>query len=356
MILRTTVRTAAALPAALLALVACTPAPVAAPPRPPVPEPAPVLVAASREGAIVLDPRSESFLGLTRTGQRAWQDRRAFHSGAQALCLARCPDAVFSGTWKPTGPDPAPWTRTGASVRPFGKSSSPIRRILTARTASDSVIAEGPAGGAGWLRLIRPAGKPVRVPVPLTADVLWVEDAGRTTALAVATDRVLWFGRDRDGWRLLRGGLPAARTWGACTAGDGELSVLLGDTPRLVLGRERTVPLRTDLEVPGECAAGRESAVIVSRWKDESGRPFTAIRGVDTSGAQTWARDLPAEAQVRADPSGRRFAVVHDGTAELVDQRGRTTATYRNTLSAVYAETGELVLLRQDYGVRWLTP
>ncbi|WP_336204195.1 hypothetical protein [Nonomuraea sp. LPB2021202275-12-8] len=346
---------------AALAATACATAP-----PPPVPEIAPVLVAASAEGVVVLDTAAESFFGLTRTGRQVWQDRAAFHSGAVPVCLARCPDAVFSGAW--TGPDPRPWHATPAGPRPFAAapsttapstsapSTSSVRRVLSARTSRDAVIAEGPAGGAGRLRLIRPDGEPAGVPVDDAAEVVWSEDPGGTTALAVAGDEVLWFRHDRRGWRRLPGGLRAGRTWGACTAAGGERAVLVGDAPRLLSGRGRAVPIRTDLEVAAECAAGRGSAVLIARWKDERGTPFTAVRGVDGTGAQTWAREVRAEAHVRADPVRDRFVIAHGGGAELVDGGGRTLKTYPGVSSAAYTGDGQLVLLRADRGLHWPAP
>ncbi|MET8389801.1 hypothetical protein ABZV14_43150 [Streptosporangium canum] len=352
--------------AAALAVGACSPPAPAASAKvhtsenPEPPGTGAVLIAVSSEGAVVLDTRAGSFLGIDRAGRRIWQDRTAYRRGSEAVCLARCPDAVFSGTWDASGPDPSPWRPTPTGAQPFPGTGSSIRRVLTARSPSDAVIAEGPPDGAGRLRLVRTEGTPIRVPVPAAAGVVWSENATRTTALAVARgpgDRseVLWFRRDRHGWRPLPGHLRAGPAWGACTAGQGEIAVLVGAEPMLVLRRAHPVPIRTDLEMTGECAAGQAGAVVIARWKDDRDRPHTAIRGVDTSGAQTWARDIPAEVQVRAETSGKRFVLVYGGTAELVDQRGRTTATHTGVLSAAYTATAELVLLRDDYHVQWLT-
>ncbi|GAA3507580.1 hypothetical protein FHR32_001169 [Streptosporangium album] len=345
---------------AALAVGACSPPAPAGSAAARAAEPGAVLIAASPEGAVLLDPRTESFLGIARNGQRIWQDRTAYQRGSDAICLARCPDAVFSGTWDAAGPDPSPRQPTPTGTRPFSTTDSPIRRVLTARSPSDAVIAEGPADGVGRLRLVRPDGPSIQVPVPAAADVVWSENPARTAALAVARgpedkSEALWFQRDRGGWRPLSGHLPAGPAWGACTAGHGELAVLVGAEPMLILRRARTVPIKTDLEMTGECAAGQAGAVVLARWKDDRGRPHTAIRGVGASGAQTWARDIPAEVQVRAEPSGERFVLVYDGTAELVDQRGRTTETHTGVLSAAYTEVAELVLLRDDYSVQWLT-
>lgn len=75
-----------------------------------------MLVAATSDGAIVADVPEETFRGVDRSGRRVWTDAGAMGAGADAVCAERCPDAVFSGSFQPSGPDPEPWlsARTAA--------------------------------------------------------------------------------------------------------------------------------------------------------------------------------------------------------------------------------------------------
>ncbi|MFI0420939.1 hypothetical protein [Spongiactinospora sp. 9N601] len=340
-------RSALTVLALILAICACSPGEKAREQGP-----GPELVAASPEGVIVLDPRERSFSGVARTGLRTWRDTVAYEQGSTAICLSRCPDAVFSGAWEP--PHPSPRRPGPAGVQAFPGPGSPIYRVLSARSATDAVIAEGPRDGAGRLRLLRTGAAPTSLAVPSAAEVAWAENPQRTLALAVIAGKALWFRRDQRGWRPLQARVPVGAAWGACTAGDGELAVIVGERPALLLDRTRTITITTDLAVTGECAAGRSGAVVLARWRDQAGAPHTAIRGLDATGAQTWARDIAAEAQVRAHPSGTRFVLTYGTAAEVVDQAGRVVARHPGVLSAAYTSAGELVLLDGDGTPQWL--
>ncbi|WP_188194183.1 hypothetical protein [Nonomuraea sp. SYSU D8015] len=345
-------------PAVIMACVLAAGACSAAAPTAPGVRPGVALAALSTDGAVLLDMESESFLGIARNGGRVWHDRTAFQQGSHVICLTRCPEAVFSGGEALDGRAIASWSPIPSGQAAFMNSRHPVLKVLSARSASDAVIAEGPVSGKGRVRVLRTDGSSHDFDVGDAASAVWGEDPGRATALLVmgGDGDALWFARDRHGWRPLPGRLPANQAWGACTASRGELAVLVGPEPVLILERTRRLPIRTDLEFVGECAAGRSGLVVLGRWKDTQGRPHTAVRGVDRAGVQTWARDFATEVQVRAAPSGERFILVHGGRAELVDNSGRTTATYEGAMSAGFTATGELVLVRDGHQVEWLTP
>ncbi|MFF4986344.1 hypothetical protein ACFY19_04105 [Streptosporangium saharense] len=307
------------------------------------PPPTPTIVAVSSDGVVVADPGSGSYRGYSSRGEPRWTDREAYRQGAEVVCAARCPDAVLSA---PAGDVPT-WRRPMGHAALGGAEG---KRVLSVRGPSDAVLAEG-----GWLTLLRKGVRRTRIPIPGAAGLLWVEDPARSAALIayddpdVAGADIRWFRRDRHGWRPTGRTVPAAGVWGACLADGGDLTVLTGPGARMLVNG-RTVPLLTDLKVAAECAAGRDGAVVLDRWVDERGVRHTAVRGVGVDGRQTWARELATEVTVAAEPDGRRFVLVHDGTAEIVDARGRTTSRFGGVVAAAFARKGELVTL--DAGAR----
>jgi hypothetical protein len=316
------------------------------------------ILAASSSGAVVADPATASYRGYTSAGDLVWVDREAYRRDAEVTCAARCPDAVVSTFDEEGRPGPA-WLRSGGRARPLALSGSPVRLVLTMRGPSDAVIAEGGRHDGDRIRVDRTDGTRLRVEVPSAAHVLWVEDLARTVALAVygrpdgSGGTVLRFGRDSHGWRPVGHGVPVDGVWGGCVAGEGEPAVLAGPKATL-LAREGPVPLRTDLQQVGECTAGRHGAVLLSRRLDGRGTPHTAMRGVDPAGHQVWARDLPAELEVAADPSGRNFALVGDGAMEIVGQDGQTISRRAGVDSALYTESGGLVVANRTGVLEWL--
>ncbi|MET8002651.1 hypothetical protein [Nonomuraea glycinis] len=308
----------------------------------------PSIVAATSEGAVVADNAAEAFYGLDRAGREVWRDSPAYKSGTLAICQARCPDAVFSGSLEAEGPDPAPRTPRGA----FTTSDSRVRRVLTARGASDAVIAEGDGAGKGSLRLIRPSGQATRVPVDDVAGVAWAEDASRTSAVATSGGRVLWFRHDRAGWReVARAGLDGPGV-AACTSGG--TAVITGEQTHLLTMAGKRTPVATDLETVTGCVAGGTNVAVFAHWQDGAGNRHTGIRGLDGQGRPVWKRDIAAEAQVGAHPFGTAFVIAHGGAVEVVDAAGRTLATHAGAVSAAYTPAGELVLLNASGKISWL--
>ncbi|MFC4586277.1 hypothetical protein [Sphaerisporangium corydalis] len=359
----------------------------------------PTILAASAGGAVVADPVTGSYRGYTSAGRLVWADREAYRTDAEVTCAARCPDAVVSTSGEDGRPGPA-WLRSGGGVRPLVGTGGPVRRVLAMRGPSDTVVAEGGRDGRGDLvRVERTDGAGFRVQVPSVADVLWVEDLTRSVALALygrhggTAMTVLRFRRDGHGWRPDGRGVRVDGVWGACDGGEGGPAVLAG--PRAVLlsggrgallgggkegllgdgrgallggGREgllggersgllgggRSVPLVTGLPQVGECVAGRYGAVLLARRLDGDGTPHTDLRGVDPAGRQVWAREVPAEVEVAANPSGRRFALTGAGIMEIVDQAGRTVSRRAGVASALYTGTGELVVASAAGVIEWL--
>ncbi|MFI7636799.1 hypothetical protein [Nonomuraea sp. NPDC049400] len=309
----------------------------------PVTERPPEIVAVSAEGVVVADNRARAFYGLDRSGRELWRDPAAYAVGADVICQAHCPDPVFSGSAE--GADPEPRSLSGV----FARSDARIRRVPTARNASDAVIIESDGAEEDGLRLIRPAGKDTRI--RLKGVVSWAEDASRTTAVATSGKQALWFRHDRRGWREVARDTLAEPVTALC-ASDGT-AVVEGERAYVLTGSGKPVPVTTTLPVLAGCAAGTQGLVVYAYWRDGDGRRFTGVRGVDSAGKQTWSREIAAEAQIRAHPSGAEFLITYGGAAEVVDPAGRTMARHPGTASAAYTADGELALLTTEGRLRW---
>ncbi|GLW20993.1 hypothetical protein Mame01_10360 [Microbispora amethystogenes] len=322
--------------------------------------PGAVVLAASSSGAVVADPATRSYRGYTSAGELSWIDRDAYRNDAEVVCAARCPDAVITAAGR-DGTNRVR-LRTGTRARLMAPARAPVQRVLAVRGPSDAVLVEDGRGGRdARIRVDRTDRTRVRVDVADTAGVLWVEDAGRSAALAVyrgpghAGTSVLAFRRDGRGWRPGGPPRPVAEAWGGCLGGVRGPAILAGPRGTL-LAHGTPAPLTSDLPQVGECAAGRDGAVLLARWIDAGGTAHTALRGVDATGRETWARDVPAEVEVAAHPSGRQFALSGQAGLEIVDQAGRTLVRAVGVSSARYTETGRLVVVNGAGTPRWAEP
>lgn len=319
-----------------------------------------MLLAASGTGAVALDRGTATFIGVDRSGERVWTDPHGPTYGADVRCVDRCPAAVVSGSADLRGPSPAPRLFTASSATAFPVPAAHRRQVLTARSPADAVVEEGDAAGRTWLRVLR-SGSDERIPVEAPAQV-WAESPDGTVALSfarvvgIAGARLRWFARDRGGWRLADDRAPRGDVWDACVADGGQVALLTGRAPALLLGRRERVPLRVDLEAAGECAVGRRGGAVVQRSKDSRGVIRTAIRWVDLDGTQVWARDYSSEAFVAVDPAGTHAAVAHDGTLEVLDAGGKVVRTRPGVQAVRFTADGQLVIVTADGRVEWLPP
>lgn len=296
-----------------------------------------VLVVADDTGAIVFDTTGVLH-GINRDGTEAWSDRRALTVGADARCLAHCPDAIFSGVNDPIDS----WQVVAGHNTPF----APATRVLTARSTSDAVFVNG-----SDLRITRPDGTEE---IPVGTGIAWAENADHTAAVTYSTDTagpVRRFAHTSDGWHRLPDGPPVDQSWAACVAGP--TTVVTGAKPVIVQEGQSALPVRTDLRSVGECAFGTAGGVVLERSMDGGQRRRTAIRGVDQRGQQTWARDVLGEASVSAAPDGQRFALAANGKLDVVDGAGKTVTGRPDVASARFTASGTLVTVSPNGHVEW---
>jgi hypothetical protein len=339
----------AALAGGLVLVAGCS---AASPGQPPQQRQDFTLIGASSDGAIVLDVRTDTLIGVSRSGKQVWTDHQALARNADARCMAQCPDAVFSGVGSSEGPDPEPWTSAG---QPLQLDATPVRRVLTAKSPTDAVVVEGDEQNS-WLRLIRP-GAPAEK-VPLTSNrIRWFENADRTAAVAFSTAQddttatVMRAQHDETGWHIVENKSPRGEVWGACVTG--KATALVGIEPALLLSDGHRIPLRTDLSSAGECAFGEAGGAVLERSVNQDQARTTSIRGIALSGEQTWSKRVSGEATLAVDPSGTTFAVASLGKLELLDAGGKTTSTQDDVAAARFTSTGELVTVSRTGQVQW---
>jgi hypothetical protein len=316
-----------------------------------------LLLTATAGGAVLLDLKSNVYIGVDRDGRRVWTDRDAYARGASVVCAGGCPDAVVSGAYRDDPTEPAPLLYTGGTPAPFAVPHAKRRTVLTARSSGDAVVAETDGQGASWLHLVRPGGAER---IPLNApEAGWFESPDGTTALLLprvpsGTATVRWFVRDSGGWRATGYSFNAVELRDACVVRDGRTALLAGPQPLLVLDRTGTVPVRTDLPVVSECSLGERGGVVLAR-SFHGPRHRTDVRGIGLDGAQTWSRGYDSQAAVATDPSGERVAIAHDGILEVFDRAGQLVRGEPDVEGVRFTAEGQLVVVGPDGGVRWLS-
>lgn len=320
-----------------------------------------VLIDADRHGAIVVDGRTRAAMGIHRDGTVAWRLPLEPAAALPVGCLASCPDAVLSGSTasvnSPAVPDPDPVMIVAGRPRTLAEPAAPVkRRVLTANTAADLVLATADADEASLVVYRGGAAQRVDSGGWHTS---WSSTVDGRHALAVTSvsagvSRARWFDRDAGGWRPAGAAFPVAGT-GSCVAPDGERAMLLGQRPQLVDRGGAGIRI-TGLDTAGTCALAAGGGGIVGELLLRMSGPLTRLRSFDAAGTVTWSRDLPAEARVTADPTGPRVAYVTGGSLYELDPRtGAPLRTVPDVQAAGYDETGALVVIGADLTVSWLT-
>jgi hypothetical protein len=322
-----------------------------------------VLIDADAGGAIVVDGRGRTALGVRRDGQVVWRVALDNDAPLPVSCVDACPDALFSGsvasTNEPSVPGPEPVLILAGGRRalpgPAGPDQPGQRRVLSAAGADDLVLSIVDTTGRAWLELHH--GRSLDRVAVGGRRTSWSPSADGAHALAVTElaagqGEARWFDRGRGGWQLAAG--PASVTGHAsCVAPTGDRAIVLGQAPAVVdrAGLRRDV---TDLDTVGTCAFAGTGAILAALSQRPSG-PEARVRVIDAAGRVTWASDLPHDVRVGADPTGARVAYVAAGKLHEFDTRtGAPTRTVPDVRSARYDGAGELVVLRPDLRVAWL--
>ncbi|MGV9566052.1 hypothetical protein [Streptomyces sp. NPDC003480] len=300
---------------------------------------APVILDADRYGALVLDPRSATVVGVDEHGTVRWRDRNLAGS-AEVSCLRRCPDAVGSGSAEGTGPSSTIW-RIG-SVR---RVQAAAGLVLWADAPSDAIVARTVPGGTQVLE-IRRSDRSWQYPL-----------AGRDPQLFTARDRsravLLTFEGQQAHYRVLTRG-PAGWTvskpsrtaaTSACLAGQ-RAPVVLYDANHAWLAPPGRGALRAlPVTHVGRCSLTTDS-ILVQRFTDDTDHgPQTATRLLDTSGHVKWQRADPGLHPANADPDTGSIALPTDAGVLILSQAGGIVHRIPGAVDAQFTSAGCLVLL-----------
>jgi hypothetical protein len=330
-------------------------------PTPHAPASPGVFVGVDEYGAVFIDARRRRSLGILRDGTVAWQRRLDAREPGPIGCLARCPDAVFSGNAasanSPAMPDPTPEIVLAGQRQAFvAVPAAGKRRVLTARAADDFVLATGDA--SGWFLEAHHGSEVTRIGVG-GYHTAWAQSADGRHALAVTvvgigTGEARWFDRRERGWVLdpITQATPVSGV-DSCVSPDGQHAILLGQRPA-VLGRDgRQTPI-TDLESAGTCAWAGAGGIVAS-LSTRTGGELSQLRGFDGDGRQTWRRDVAGTVSVAANPvSGSAAYAALDALHEVDLSTGAELRTVRDVGSVRYDSTGALLVASPAGDVRWL--
>jgi hypothetical protein len=317
-----------------------------------------VIIDADPDGAIVFDGREMAFRGVRRDGTEAWRAPADTNAPAPSGCLARCPDAVLSGSAASANsgsmPDPSPVFIVDGRWSPADVSGTK-RDVLTAAGPADFVLSTGDGAGQWWLEVRFDAETVSRVPVG-GFHTSWQESADRRRALAITTTdggdhEARWFERRGAGWQPGEPGVPVAGTT-SCVRPDGESAVLIGQRPAVLDRGGRQEPV-TDLELAGTCALAGAGG-IVADLSHKVGGPRSDVRVFDAGRSVTWRRSVTGEAVVTADPSSGRVAYTGpDGLREIDTRSGTELHSVAEVRAARYDRAGDLVVVYAGGEVSW---
>jgi hypothetical protein len=349
----------------------------AGPRRIPVPEAdrAPVIIDADPHGVVFLDTAARRFVGARRDGTIAWRAPAGDHDPTAVMCLARCPDAVLSGSTasliSTDVADPEPVLMIDGRPQPLASLPGPRRWVLTARGVDDLVLHTGDGNGQWWLE-VRHATRVERIPVsgPRTS---WREDPTGQHGLAVSSaspkpfnpdtagpastasgpaHEVRWFDRDGEGWRPAG---TAERVVGAvaCLDPDGSRALIVGQRPILLDRTGSRAPV-TDLERAGTCALTRAGGIVADLTRGTAGSR-SLLRVFDASGTVSWRAETPHAVALAADPTGARVGyVAADSFVEIDPRSGAVLRTTGGVRAAGYDGAGRAVVIQTNLSVTWL--
>ena len=324
-----------------------------------------MVVDADRYGAIVVDARGPTAIGVMRDGTVAWRSPLDPAAPIPVSCLARCPDAVLAVSAASAGsatvPDPDPVVidadgRRALAVPAGSPEAAAVKRqVLAADSATDFVLATAGTAGRATITLHR-AGEVHRVPVGGARSTWAADAAGRhalvVTTIAAARAEARWFVDSGAGWRPEGRTVPVTGN-GSCVAPAGDRAIVLGQRPEFLdRGGSRT-PV-TDLGSVGTCAFAAAGGIAGELLQRPAG-PLSRLRAFDATGAVTWSADVTREARVTADPTGARVAYVAGGELRELDPgTGAALRTLPGVEAAHYDGDGSLVAVTPTLEVTWL--
>jgi hypothetical protein len=228
------------------------------------------------------------------------------------------------------------------------------RRILTADSGEDFILAGGEPAGGGWIDIHHPGAPVRRLPVG-GFDSTWYRSADGRHALAITSvagdNEARWLTRTGQGWQPASAAMRVSGV-AACVTPDGSRAFLLGQRPA-VLDHDGNQRSLTDLASAGACAWARSGAIVAELSASSGGRQ-SRLRVVDDKDVMRWRQNRAGQVWVTADPTGSRIAYGADRLVHEIDtKRGVELRTIPGVQAARYDADGDLVTITNDGTVSW---
>lgn len=317
------------------------------------PAPTVLLIDADSSGAILF--HSSGYRGVRRDGTTAWTLEVGPGEPEVVGCLATCPDAILSGNAEADNDagaaDPVPQLMLAGQRLDLDAPAALKRRILTADSRDDFVLARGDGRGVGWLELRR--GDVVERVDLKGQRVAWSLSAGSATALSVQAEEATWFERRQGRWSPAGPPAPVGGA-GACVSPDGQRALLLGRRPAL-LDRAGALKPLAQLTFASACAWSARG-VLVTEYGLRGNGVTTLLHLLTAAGRTVWTGSAAGESGVSADPRSARVAYVDgDSLVERDAVSGSERRRVPGVRAARYDGEGGLAVASAAGEVRWLT-
>jgi len=295
----------------------------------------PALIDADADGAIVLQPSGELW-GVDAAGHVRWRDRD-LSDRLNVGCLARCPDAVGSGSDGP-GPAPTIWRLGDARVVDTAPG------VVLWATSRDELLAIRP-GTTGDVIETRTASGISSTPLDGTDPRLFAApDRSRAVLVTTAGYRIV--DRGAGGWRLSP--TRAAPVQSACPGSSGLPIAYYDGDHTAILDTPQAQPRALPVTGVGRCAVGR-TALLTQGFRQETHTgQRTTTRLLDGSGNTLWERADSGFHPGAIDPDTGTVALPTDTGLLLLTRDGRATDRLSGIVDARFLPSGCLVLLHAD--------
>lgn len=280
------------------------------------------LLDADHHGAVIGLRRS--IVGVDASGRVVWRDREAARAGSRAVCVARCPDAILSGSLEslndPTVADPPLRIHLGGELRVV-EHSELKHRVIWARSLSDTVAVTGDAERVRF-EFASPAATTRSGPIEDVGTSMFTnprQTRGWTYSLTGDSATLRWLERRQGSWRLRGKPLEGADV---CASFNLKRALILRRQALLVpFGAGSGKKVDVDLRVPRALPTGCEvsgGGFLLSQVVPGARSVRGTISFVANDGDLRWQRSYARQAfglalaapGLAATLAGSRLAVV----------------------------------------------
>jgi len=269
-------------------------------------------------------------VGVDARGRIVWRDRKAARTKDRGVCLARCPDAILSGSLKslidPNVADPALRIHVAHRLTLVGHPELK-RRVIWARSPGDTVSVD-----AEQVRLefASPTETTLSRPIGDVGTVMLTDPSQRrgwTYSLTGPAVTLRWLKRGRGRWHIRGKPLTGAD---ACASFDVRRALILRRRPLLVAfgassGRKVSVDRRVPRALPTGCEVSRDG-FLLSQVDPGNGSVRGIVSLIGRNGHLRWQRSYRHQAFGLALVTPRLTAVLAGTTLSAIGDSGRVLA------------------------------